>query len=150
MDNSKTIAALNDLLQITNDRIEGFQRVEKIVIGSPHNLREVYDRAKTEAVKMRTELSSLVIGKGGDENNNTTLAGGLHRTWIDVKNSLLGDREESTLENVKFGEKAAIEAYENALESGDLCSESNKVVQDQLMKLRTSFQQFSSMEERRD
>lgn len=150
MDNSKTINALNDLLQITNDRIEGFQKVEKKMIGFHDDLRKIYDHAVTQATQMRTELSSLVTGKGGDPDNSTTLAGGLHRTWIDVKNSLTGDRDESTLENVAFGEKAAVEAYENALESGDLCADSTKVVQDQLMKLRASYKEFSNMEERRD
>jgi len=37
MENDKTIAELNDLLQITNDRLQGFQEVEKKVMEShPH------------------------------------------------------------------------------------------------------------------
>ena len=150
MDNSKTIDALNNLLQITNDRIKGFEMVEKKVIGTNNDLKVQYEMAVTAAYGMRSELSSLIRGKGGDENNTSTVAGGLHRTWIEVKNSLLGDREESTLENVTFGEKASIEAYEKALESGDLDENSTTEVKYQLEKIRESYLQFSSLEKSED
>lgn len=146
MDNSKTVDALNDLLQISNDRVQGFQNVDKKTIESYSGLSGDYDHMVEQSVGMRAELSSLVRERGGDPDNSTTVAGSLHRTWIDLKNSFSGDRDESTLENVTFGEKAAIEAYEKALESGDLCKESAQVVQDQLQKIKTSYAKFSSLE----
>lgn len=150
MENSKTVNALNDLLQITNDRVEGFQNVDKKTIESYKGLNGEYDQMIEQAVGMRAELSSLVRERGGNPDNSTTVAGGLHRTWIDVKNAFTADRGESTLENVTFGEKAAIDAYDNALQSGDLCPESTKVVQEQLRKLRNSYTKFSMLNERED
>ena len=120
------------------------------MIGTNDDLKKKYEVAVTAAYGMRSELSGLIRGKGGDENNTTTVAGGLHRTWIDLKNSLLGDREESTLKNVAFGEKASIEAYENALESGDLDEESTTEVKYQLEKIKQSYLQFSSLEKNED
>lgn len=150
MENNKTVDALNDLLQINNDRAEGFQKVEKIVMESYPKLKGNYDHMVTQAAKMRTELTALISEKGGQAEDTTTVAGALHRTWIDLKNSLTGDRDESTLENVAFGENAAIKAYESALESGDLCSESASVVREQLESLRSSYEKFSHLEERAD
>jgi uncharacterized protein (TIGR02284 family) len=72
----------------------------------------------------------------------------LHRTWIDLKNSLSFNREESSLENVLFGEHAAIKAYENALDHEDLCRKSSKVIQDQLQEMKSSYDQFSSIEDK--
>ena len=147
MENGKTIDVLNNLLQIINDRIEGFKDVNVEMIESHSNLKEEYDCMVQNSYKMRTELSSLIEERGGDLKNTTTFAGGLHRAWIDVKNSFTFDKSESTLQNVIFGEDAAVKAYEKALGSGDLCAESSKIVQDQLQELKSSYHKFVSMEE---
>ncbi len=147
MENNKTVDVLNNLLQITNDRLEGFKNVDAKMISSYPKLRDEYDHGVIASNRMRTELSALIQERGGDPNDTTTVAGGLHRTWIDVKNSLSFDKGEATLENVLFGEGAAIKAFEKALDSGDLCPESSKVVQDQLHELRASYRKFESLEE---
>ncbi len=146
MSNDKTIAALNDLLKITNDRIAGFAKVADKVWDNYSELRPAYDIMVGEASGMRNDLINLITSKGGNPDDTTSVSGAIHRAWIDVKNSFSGDKDESTLENVVFGEKAAIEAYENALESGDLCLESTTVVTQQLQKLRASYANFDALE----
>ncbi len=146
MNNDKTIAALNDLLKITNDRIAGFAKVADKVWDNYSELRPAYDIMVGEASGMRNDLINLITSKGGNPDDTTSVSGAIHRAWIDVKNSFSGDKDESTLENVVFGEKAAIEAYENALESGDLCLESTPVVTQQLQKLRASYANFDALE----
>ena len=113
-------------------------------------IRDRYDHGVTQSNRFRTELSSLIREKGGDPNDTTTVEGGLHRAWIDLKNSLSFNKGEATLENVLFGESAAIKALENALDSGDLCPESSKVVQDQLNELRDSYRKYESLEKNDD
>lgn len=148
MNNEKTVSELNDLLQIINDRLEGFQKVEKKVIDGHPGLEGQYDRMVTQSNQMRSDLVTLISKKGGHPDDSTTVAGGLHRTWIDLKNSLTGNNDEATLENVAFGEKAAVKAFEDALDSGNLCSESTNLVQDQLHQLQASYQKFSNLEDR--
>jgi len=76
------------------------------------------------------------------------VAGALHRTWIDIKNSFtLGNKEESTIENVIFGEKAAIEAYQNDIDSGKLTQNSLDIVSEHLKHIKDSYHQFSKMSE---
>lgn len=146
MDNSKTVSTLNDLLQINNDRIQGFDKVEDKVWDSYGPLKNDYDQMVRESQEMKSDLLSLIQSKGGEPNDTSTVAGALHRTWIDVKNSLTGDNNESTLENVVFGEKAAIDAYQEALESGNLCPESTVKVADQLLKIKSSYRKFENLE----
>jgi len=146
MDNSKTVSTLNDLLNITNDRIQGFSKVEDKVWDSYSGLKNDYEQMVHESQTMKSELIGLITARGGNPDDSSTTAGALHRTWIDIKNSFGGDHAESTLENVAFGEKAAVDAYENALQSGDLCPQSTVVVSDQLSKLRNSYAKFESLE----
>lgn len=148
--NNPTVSTLNDLLQITNDRIEGFNKVEDKVWEKYPTLKSDYTNMVDQSQKMRLELKSLISERNGDADDSTTVAGGLHRTWIDVKNAFSSDNAESTLENVTFGENAAIEAYQKALDSGDLCPESSKVVQDQLHSLKSSYAKFRTLENRYD
>lgn len=145
-----TVSTLNDLLQITNDRIEGFNKVEDKVWEKYPNLKSDYTHMVDQSQNMKLELKRLISERSGDADDSTTVAGELHRTWIDVKNAFSGDNAESTLENVTFGESAAIEAYEKALDSGDLCPESSRVVQDQLHSLKSSYEKFRNLENRHD
>ncbi|MCW3168161.1 PA2169 family four-helix-bundle protein [Chryseobacterium sp. 09-1422] len=146
MSQEKTVSVLNDLLQITNDRIEGFSKVEDKVWDNYSGLKADYDEMVSNSQNMKSELVGLITERGGQPDNTTTTAGAIHRAWIDVKNSFSGNKDEATLENVVFGEDAAIKAYQDALDSGDLCAESSRKVQDQLHHLKSSYQKFENLE----
>lgn len=146
MNNDKSIPVLNDLLNITNDRIAGFEKVEDKVWETRSDLKLTYDDMVSRSTDMKNDLINLINLKGGEADNSTSVSGAFHRAWIDVKNTFASDKEESTLENVVFGEKAAIDAYEDALESGDLCPESTALVSDQLHHLKASYAKFETLE----
>ena len=147
MNNDKTISVLNDLLNITNDRIAGFAKVADKVWKTHGDLRPAYDKMVGEASEMRQELISAITGKGGNPDDETSVSGAFHRAWIDIKNTFSSDKAESTLENVVFGEKAAIDAFQDALDSGDLCPESTALVSKQLQQLSASYSKFKVLEE---
>jgi len=148
MNNENTVSVLNDLLNITNDRIEGFSKVEDKVWDTHSALKNDYDQMVAQSHLMKNDLIKLISEKGGEADNTTSTAGAFHRAWIDVKNSFSGDKDESTLENVVFGEKAAIDAYQDALDSGDLDPESTRVVSDHLHHLKASTAKFENLEQR--
>lgn len=147
MNNERTVSVLNDLLNITNDRIQGFSKVEDKVWDTYTPLKADYNQMVSQSQTMKSELNNLILERGGEPDNTGSTAGAIHRTWIDVKNSFSGDKAESTLENVVYGEEAAINAYQDALDSGDLCPESSRVVSDQLHHLKSSYNKFSNLNE---
>jgi len=146
MNNEKTVSTLNDLLNITNDRIEGFSKVEDKVWENHSGLRADYDQMVSQSQQMKSDLIKKINEHGGDADNSTSTAGALHRAWIDVKNAFSGDKSEATLENVVFGEKAAIDAYQDALDSGDLDPDCAKIVSDHLHHLKSSYAKFENLE----
>lgn len=147
MDNTKTVSVLNDLLNITNDRIDGFSKVEDKVWDHYPALRNDYDQMVSQSLTMKNELSDLITERGGTPDNSGSAAGAIHRAWIDVKNSFAGNNAEATLGNVVYGENAAINAYQSALDSGDLCPESSRVVLGQLHHLKASHDKFENLED---
>ena len=148
MENDRIVSVLNDLLQITNDRIEGFGKVEGKVWEKYPDIKAEYDRMISQSKMMKNELINMINEKGGHPSNSSSIAGSLHRTWIDIKNSFtIGNIEESTLSNVVFGEQAAMKTYQAALDSGDLCQKSTELVTEQLNSLKVSHEQFKKIEE---
>jgi len=146
MNNDKSVPVVNDLLNITNDRIAGFSKVEDKVWETRSDLKLTYDDMVSRSTDMKNDLINLINLKGGQADNSTSVSGAFHRAWIDVKNSFASDKDESTLENVVFGEKAAIDAYQDALDSGDLCPESTILVTEQLLHLKASYAKFETLE----
>lgn len=148
MNNKKIAAVLNDLLHITNDRIAGFERVEGKVWESYSDLKGEYEHMISESKIMKIELINMILEKGGKPDDSASTAGAIHRTWIDVKNSLpVGNKEQSTLENVIFGEQTAVSAYQEVLNSGELCGESSKMVTEHLRKIQESYTKFKNIED---
>ncbi|MFC4163962.1 ferritin-like domain-containing protein [Epilithonimonas zeae] len=146
MNNDKTISILNDLLNITNDRIAGFAKVAGKAWENYNDLRPAYDDMVAEAWDMKEELIDLIQSKGGNPDDQTSISGAFHRAWIDIKDTFASDKAESTLENVVFGEKAAIDAFQNALNSGELCRESEAVIGKHLQQLSVSYNKFKVLE----
>ncbi|HAO28692.1 MAG TPA: hypothetical protein DCQ68_15625 [Chryseobacterium indologenes] len=112
------------------------------------DIKDDYDRMISQSKIMKSELINLIIEKKGSPEDSPSISGTVHRTWIDIKNSFtLGNLENSTLENVVFGEKAAIEAFQNAIDSGNLSEKDNSIASEQLHQLKQSYDQFKKIEE---
>ncbi|KQT18167.1 hypothetical protein ASG31_05385 [Chryseobacterium sp. Leaf404] len=146
MKNEETVSVLNDLLNITIDRIKGFSKVEEKVWDTHSYLKNDYEEMVAESEQMKTDLINCITENGGEYDDSPTVTGTIHRAWIDVKNAFTPNHAEATLENVVFGEKSAISAYQEALQSDKLTPESILLVQDQHQKLKDSYAKFADPE----
>ena len=57
-----------------------------------------------------------VLSRYEDVTDDGTMAGRLHRAWIDIKGELTDDNPAVILESVRFGERQLNRAYEDTLE----------------------------------
>ena len=71
--NEKTISLLNGLIEINNDRIEGYERAAKETDES--DLKSLFMSMADESRGHRSELISEVIGLGGTPAEGTTASG---------------------------------------------------------------------------
>jgi uncharacterized protein (TIGR02284 family) len=95
---------------------------------------------------MKNELIDLISDRDGKAQDNESLSGILHHTWIDIKNGFIVDNlQRSTLNDVLFGEKAAIQIYQEALNSGGLNQSSRSIVSEQLKKIKDSAHYFQGV-----
>lgn len=139
--NTSNIETINDLIEINNDRIQGYDRLIGEVAGT-HSTDAIrlFQQYKQESQANVAALTAFVHQMGGEAVTGTTVGGALHRLWIDIKNTFVFNEKESALESSVFGDGAAIKAYEAALAIEDadreLPAEVRSTLQKQLADLR--------------
>lgn len=128
METTEKVHVLNDLIEINNDRVAGFEKVMADIEDPNLDLKELFQRFSQQSRQFSQELSAIVANYGEDVEKGTSASGSLHRAWIDVK-SLFGDNDrEAILNEAERGEDAIKKAYRDALEDEDLPVNSRDVV----------------------
>ena len=129
--NNETLSILNDLVQINNDRIKGYEKAIRETNQEDNQLKDLFTRCIAESHQFKMELGTEIQALGKDIDNDTSSSGGLHRTWISIKETFTGHSEKSTLEECEFGEDAIKKAYDEALEEETLPGYIRELLNDQ-------------------
>jgi uncharacterized protein (TIGR02284 family) len=121
MQNTKeTIEVLNDLIQINNDRITGYEKAIKETKAEDEDLKVMYATMIAESHRSKIALASEVQTMGAEVEQGTTTSGKIYRAWMDVKSVFTGHDRHTILANCEAGEDAAQRAYRSALEHESL------------------------------
>lgn len=134
----QNVAVLNDLIQINNDRADGFERAAKDLKDENVDLKAVFDKFSAGSRKNVTELAGLVGKNGENPDTGNTILGSLHRAWIEIKASFGGDDRHSILQECERGEDAIKKAYRDALQENDLGSEVRETLLSQQTEINAS------------
>ena len=110
----EVVGDLKNLLAMVNDGKEGYQHAAEVT-ESPE-LKATFLKLEGERLVYASELKEHIAVHGGEaDNEDGGVLGGLHRTWITVKQALSGNSNEAILEAITTGEKAAIDKYDAAI-----------------------------------
>lgn len=115
METATTIETLNDLIQINNDRIEGYTRAIGELKDEDGDLKTLFTSMIDESRQARMALGTEVQSLGGTMDEGTTNSGKIYRAWMDVKAVFTGNDRHTVLNNCEFGEDVALKAYNTAL-----------------------------------
>src|SRR5687768_12764750 len=112
--NDDVISTLNGLIETCKDGQEGFKEAAEGVERS--DLKSLFFEFSQQRAQFVGELQSLVQGLGGDPEDSGSIAGALHRGWINIKSAVTGRDESNILAECERGEDSAKNAYKEALE----------------------------------
>ncbi len=112
---SKLTSALNGLIETANDGEQGFRAAADDC--SDPQLKTLFLELSAERGSFANELKALVIASGSDPAAGGSLAGVVHRGWINLKSSLSTREDLSVLEECERGEDSAVHRYQEALET---------------------------------
>ena len=138
----KNTEVLNDLIEINNDRVAGYEKAAKESKDS--DLCTLFQDLANESKKLASELRSRVE-PGEESPTGGTVRGSIYRTWMDVKAKFGGDDRKSLLASCEFGEDAAQDAYKRALNTEGISPEVRTVIENQKTVLRQSHDKIKRM-----
>lgn len=137
--NIGTVDVLNDLIEINNDRIEGYEKAIRDIDNSDVDLKAIFSKMADESRGYVHELTNQISQLGGDTETGTTVSGKVYRAWMDVKSTFTGSNRTSVLELCEFGEDAAQKAYNAALAtSQELPTNTRLLIAQQQAKLKSA------------
>jgi uncharacterized protein (TIGR02284 family) len=115
MDKEKTIAALNDLVEINNDRIIGYETAIKESADS--DLHALFNKFLLTSEKFVSELRVEITKLDGEKETGTKNTGKLHRLWMEFKALIKVDDRAAILSSCEFGDGEALKTYNETLDN---------------------------------
>ena len=125
----KTVHVLNDLLEVTKDGEEGFERAAAEVEDLP--VKIVLNECAANCRSSARELENQVRRLGGEPDEDGSAAGAMHRGWVNLKAAITGHDTKAVLNECERGEDYAKGRYRKALEEEGLPSDIRSLIQDQ-------------------
>src|SRR4051812_3246364 len=98
-------SVINDLIEINNDRVAGFEKVIADIKDENIDLKAIFQSYAEQSRTNGQQLAALV-GSVDEVETGNSVSGTLHRAWIDVKSLFGGSDRESILSEAERGEDA--------------------------------------------
>lgn len=114
----KVASKLNELLEKNYDAEAGYKNAAENVKNT--TLKSYFQSRAKDRYDFGHELKAEIKSFGQEPKKGTSLAGDIHRAWMDLKAKLSSDKEESILEEAIRGEEAAVKEYDEIINEKDL------------------------------
>ena len=135
MGNNKSIDVFNTLIEINNDRIEGYETASTET--KEIDLKNLFKQLARTSVENRFNLIEAVKLLGGTPVEGTKTTGKFFRVWMDVKAAITGKDRKAIFNSCEFGEDMAVSTYKKALEkSEDLNDDQTALVKKQYVLIK--------------
>lgn len=108
----QVISTLNSLIELNRDGQNGFKEAAE-KIESPQLKQFCLEQSRSRA-QFVGELQPLVLSLGSEPDNTGSVAGAMHRGWMDLE-SALGGGDHAILAATETGEDHAVNEYKKAL-----------------------------------
>lgn len=112
-DTDETIKALNYLIGTAIDGENGYREAAEEADSS--DLKTHMLKLGQQRASFRGELEQEVMNLGGDPKESGSAGAALHRTWLNVRDSITGKGDDAVVKESLRGEKAALDNYEDVL-----------------------------------
>ncbi len=142
MNENDAISVLENLIETCKDGQKGYQDAASKVKRS--DLKTFFNEQSLERARFAGELEGELVRLGKpDKKVSGSVAGSLHRAWIDTKVGL-GAGDKAILEWLEHGEDTAKEAYQKAV-SGDLPENVAQIVRRQAASVLAAHHKVKSL-----
>lgn len=142
----ETITLINELIETCKDGEAGFRNLAENTKND--YLRSLFFSRSSDTSSAAAELQGIVRQLGGDPETSTSLAGDLHRRWVDLKAAVTGKNDAAILGEAERGEEIAKNKYAEALKSPYLAPEILTIVQKHHDGVLRNYEQIKILREK--
>lgn len=143
--NKEKVNALQNLLQKNYDAEAGYKQV--MVKAENQPLKNWLLKKAAQRNHFATELDSELRKLNVEPKESGTLAGDVHRVWIDVKTALSKNDDEALLEECIRGEKASVDEYESQLKKIPVSDNSFTLITNQMEMVKSALVTVKRLED---
>jgi uncharacterized protein (TIGR02284 family) len=130
------IGTVNDLIETLRDGQEGFRQAAEAV--EDPELKSLFNEFSLQRARFVGELQGEAGALGESKPENTSsIAGALHRSWINLKGAIAKRDNHAILEECERGEDSAVHEYEEALEDEDLTGPVREIISRQYANVKS-------------
>jgi len=148
MDQEKSIEVLNTLIEINNDRIEGYETASAET--EETDLKTLFSQLMKTSQKCKTELVDEVRKLGGTPIEGTRTTGKFFRVWMDVKAAITGKNRKAILNSCEYGEDVAVSTYAKVLKNDieHITSEQEDLIEAQYTLIKADHDKVKDLRDR--
>jgi len=113
--NDTAAEIVNDLINIHNDRITGYELIINRVTDLDSDLKFAFREMISKANEYKTQLAEKKKDMPVRNKNATTLFGTIYRAWLDLKMTFTGNTRKAVLSYCMYSEDIAQHVYNASL-----------------------------------
>jgi uncharacterized protein (TIGR02284 family) len=141
------ISTVNSLIETLKDGEEGFRQAAEAVKDS--ELKSLFNEFSMERSRFAGELQSQLRQLGEPEpEDSSSVAGSMHRAWINLKSAVTSGDDHAILAECERGEDSAVNEYKKAM-TADLSSPLRETVSQQYDKVKLAHDRVRNLRDAR-
>jgi uncharacterized protein (TIGR02284 family) len=141
--NEAAVSTLNDLIETCKDGQNGFRTAAEGVKDS--QLKSLFEEYAQQREQFAGELALEVERLGGKPQGSGSVAGAVHRGWLNIKTAVTGGKEDAIISECERGEDVAVRSYEAALKR-DLPESVRTIVESQYEEIKEAHDDIRALE----
>jgi uncharacterized protein (TIGR02284 family) len=120
------IETLKDLIKTTIDSVDGYRSAAEDA--DSRQFQSIFFERASERQAVAEELRQHVRTLGGDPQDDGSILAGAHRAFMDLRDAVTGSDDQAVIAEVERGEDHIKAKFEDALQDGDLGTETRSMI----------------------
>ena len=141
----ETVSQLNHLVEVCRNGENGFRRAA--LAAQDAHLRAILAEYASQREQFAAQLRYQVSRMGARPQDNGSLAGAVHRRWMDLLSAVSSDAERALIRECERGERFALASYKLALTNG-LEGEVATLVREQQAQIELAYRHLQQLQKR--
>ncbi len=143
MHNDKDVLTLNSLIKTTIDSAKGYEDAAEDC--ESDNLTSVFGEFAAERREVVANLQAEVNRLGGNPEDDSSMLAAAHRSFMNLKQSLMTRDDKAIVEEVERGEDHLKAKYDDALRDQNLSPETRSAIEDAYVSVQKGHDRASAL-----